>query len=77
MKQHLLSYILRLLVSKKLISMHDAVKNAKKQKYFDQLLQAPDLAVFNFIIRIENVFAGAQKLKRKYCHDFLKKIQSH
>ena len=57
--------------------MHDAVKNVKKQIYFDQLLQASDLAVFNLITRTENVFAGAQKLKKKYCHDFLRKIQSY
>ena len=57
--------------------MHDAAKNVKKQKYFDQLLQAPDLTVFNFATRTENVFAGAQKLKKEYCHDFLRKIQSH
>ena len=57
--------------------MHDAVKNVKKQKSFDQLLQAPDLIVLNLVIRIENVFAGAQKLKKKYCHDFLRKIQNH
>ena len=54
--------------------MYDAVKNVKKQKYFDQLLQASDLTVFNLIIQIGNVFAGAQKLKEKYCHDFLRKI---
>ena len=54
--------------------MQNAVKNVKKQKYFNQLLQAPDLAVFNFVIRIENVFAETQKLKKKYCHDFLRKI---
>ena len=57
--------------------MHDAVKNVKKQKYFDQLLQASNLIVFNLVIRIENVFVEIQKLKRKYCHDFLRKIQSH
>ena len=57
--------------------MHNAVKNVKKQKYFNQLLQAPDLTVFNLVIRIGNVFAEAQKLKKEYCHDFLRKIQSH
>ena len=57
--------------------MHDAVKNVKKQKYFDQLLQTSNLIVFNLVIQIENVFFEAQKLKRKYCHDFLKKNQSH
>ena len=57
--------------------MHDAVKNIKKQKYFDQLLQASNLIVFNFVIQIGNVFVGAQKLKKKYCHDFLKKSQNH
>ena len=57
--------------------MHDAVKNVKKQKYFDQLLQASNLIVFNFVIRIENVFAEAQKLKEEYCHNFLRKIQNH
>ena len=30
--------------------MHDAVKNVKKQKYFDQLLQTSNLIVFNSII---------------------------
>ena len=57
--------------------MQDAAKNAKKQGYFDQLLQAPDLAVFNLATRTGNVFAGAQKLKGGYCHGFLRKIQSH
>ena len=57
--------------------MHDVVKNVKKQKYFDQLLQAPNLTVFNLVTRIENVFVEIQKLKKKYCHDFLRKIQSH
>ena len=57
--------------------MQDAVKNVKKQEYFDQLLQTSDLAVFNLVIRIGNVFVGAQKLKGGYCHDFLRKIQSH
>ena len=57
--------------------MQNAVKNVKKQKYFDQLLQTPNLTVFNLIIQIENVFAEAQKLKKRYCHDFLRKIQNH
>ena len=57
--------------------MHDVVKNVKKQKYFNQLLQTSDLIVFNFIIQIENVFVEVQKLKKEYCHDFLRKIQSH
>ena len=57
--------------------MHDVAKNVKKQEYFDQLLQTPDLTVFNLVIRIENVFVKAQKLKKKYCHDFLRKIQSY
>ena len=46
--------------------MHDAVKNVKKQKYFDQLLQTSNLIVFNLIIRIENVFVEIQKLKKKF-----------
>ena len=57
--------------------MQNAVKNVKKQKYFDQLLQTSNLAVFNLIIRIKNVFVEVQKLKKKYCHDFLRKIQNH
>ena len=57
--------------------MHDVAKNVKKQKYFDQLLQTPDLIVFNLVTRTENVFVEVQKLKKRYCHDFLRKIQSH
>ena len=57
--------------------MHDAVKDVKKQKYFNQLLQTSNLIVFNLVIQIENVLAEVQKLKEKYCHDFLRKIQSY
>ena len=57
--------------------MQNTVKNVKKQKYFDQLLQTPNLIVFNLVIRTGNVFVEVQKLKKKYCHDFLRKIQSH
>ena len=36
--------------------MHDTVKNVKKQKYFDQLLQTSNLIVFNLVTRIEKCF---------------------
>ena len=53
--------------------MHDAVKNVKKQRYFDQLLQTPNLTVFNFIIQIEKCFCRSSKVKKKILSRFSKK----